>query len=56
MFNNVVPFGHLDDDYFNLMIYVRLENSPVNFDEDILSSLKFNPLLPGFNKSLASSF
>lgn len=53
MFNNVLPFNHLDDE-FNLMTY-ELLNGPVNFDEDRLFSLKFNPLLPGFNKSLALS-
>lgn len=49
--HSVFPFNHLDDDSFNLVIY-ELSNGPVNFDEDRLSCLKFNPLLLDNHKNL----
>lgn len=50
-----LPFNHLIDSEFNLAIY-ELNNGPLNFEEDRLLSLKFNPILPGsINKGLAIS-
>ena len=38
-----LPFNHLDDDSFELVMY-EMSNGPVNFDSDRLASLKCNPL------------
>ena len=42
MLSGVLPFSHLEDDEFNMVIY-ELANGPVKFDETRLFSLKFNP-------------
>ena len=47
-----LPFSHLNDDKFNLVLY-EFANSSVCFDEDRLSSLVFNPLLFDYNNNLA---
>ncbi|XP_028407966.1 uncharacterized protein LOC114530582 [Dendronephthya gigantea] len=47
-----LPFSHLDDDEFNMVLY-EFENGSVRFDEDRLSSLVFNPLLFDHNNNLA---
>ena len=48
-----LPFCHLDDDELSVAIY-KLANGTVNFNNDRLVSLKFNPLIPG-NRNLALS-
>ena len=50
---SALPFGHLDNDEFQLATY-ELSNGSVNFDEERLLYLKFNTLLPG-NRKLALS-
>ena len=47
-----LPFSHLNDDEFNLVLY-EFANGSVRFDEDRLSSLIFNPLLFDYNNNLA---
>jgi hypothetical protein len=53
-FFNILPFSHLDDDEFQLVLY-ELNNGPINFDIDRLNTMIFNPLLSGCHKSLALS-
>lgn len=38
-----LPFNHLDQSSFNLVLY-ELANGPLNFDVNRLESLMFNPL------------
>ena len=38
-----LPFNHLDHDSCELIMY-EMSNGPVNFDSDLLTSLKCNPL------------
>ena len=52
--SGVLPFCHLEHDEFNMVIY-ELANGPVKFDETRLSSLKFNPLIPGNSNLTLSS-
>ena len=42
MLSGVLPFSHLEDDEFNMVIY-ELANGPLKFDETRLFNLKFNP-------------
>lgn len=51
---NDLPFNHLNDSEFYLALY-ELNNGPINFEEDRLTSIKFNPFLPGSDKGLAIS-
>jgi len=44
IYSQALPFTHLDDEEFNLIIY-ELTNGRINFDQDRLQSLSFNPLL-----------
>ena len=53
MLSGVLPFCHVEDDEFNMVIY-ELANGPVKFDEIRLRSLKFYPRIPG-NSNLALS-
>lgn len=46
-----LPFSHLNDEEFNLVLY-EFANGSVSFDEDRLSSLVFNPLLFDYNNNL----
>lgn len=51
---NVLPFAHIDDDEFSLLIN-EANYGRINFNEDRLMSLKFQPLLSGSSKGLANS-
>ena len=46
-----LPFSHLNDDEFNLVLY-EFANGSASFDEDRLSSLVFIPLLFDYNNNL----
>ena len=49
-----LPFNHLDDYSFDLAIY-ELQNGPVHYDSDQLSSLSFDPLCTNHNPALTRS-
>ena len=49
-----LPFNHLDDYSFDLAIY-ELQNGPVHYDPDRLSSLSFDPLFTNHNPALTRS-
>ena len=40
---SIVPFNHLDDSLFNLVLY-EVSYGPVIYDGDIPESLKFDPI------------
>ena len=40
---SIVPFNHLDDSLFNLVLY-EMSYGPVIYDGDIPESLKFDPI------------
>ena len=49
-----LPFNHLDDSYFNLVLY-ELTHGSFNFDNDRFESLLFNPIdQPVINNSFCS--
>jgi hypothetical protein len=48
---HALPFSHLDDDEFELVLY-EFANGSVRFDEDRLSCLVFNPLLYDYNNTV----
>ena len=52
--NNILPFSHLDDEEFALMLY-ELQNGPAHYDYDRLSQLLFNPLTSNLNRYLIRS-
>ena len=52
--NNILPFSHLDDEEFALILY-ELQNGPAHYDYDRLSQLLFNPLTSNFNRFLIRS-
>ena len=52
--NSNLPFSHLDDEEFALMLY-ELQNGPVRFDHDRLSNLLFNPLTSNLDRYLIRS-
>ena len=52
--NNAFPFHGLDDDSFNLEIF-ELQNGPVHFNFDRLTSLNYNPLLSNADRHLTLS-
>ena len=41
--SSIVPFNHLDDSLFNLVLY-EMSYGPVIYDGDIPESLKFDPI------------
>ena len=41
--SEVLPFNHLDDSSFYLVLY-ELQNGSVHFDPDRFSSLHYNPI------------
>jgi len=49
--NNILPFSHLDDEEFALMLY-ELQNGPAHYDYDRSSQLLFNPLTSNLNRYL----
>ena len=52
--NNILPFSHLDDEEFVLMLY-EIQNGPAHYDYDHLSQLLFNPLTSNLNRYLIRS-
>ena len=50
----LLPFNHLDDYSFDLAIY-ELQNGPVHYDLDRLSSLSFDPVFTNHSPALTRS-
>ena len=51
---NALPFSHLDDNEFAVVIY-EFRNGPVRFDPERLSNLSINPLTCDFERFLVRS-